>query len=202
MARREPRDRRAALAGGGAGTRALAYADTLHNLARYLTRNATDAEDLVQETYTRALRAAGQFTPGTNLKAWLFRILRNTFISLYRRQRRDPTVGGLDTVNPSQHDATDGGWLRGDLELEHLRTVVGEEIERALMSLSEEARTVVLLDLEGLSEHEVANVMGCPVGTVKSRLSRARMALRHQLADYGKTRTPGPTDPCSTKPSS
>ncbi|TMH70226.1 MAG: sigma-70 family RNA polymerase sigma factor, partial [Betaproteobacteria bacterium] len=140
------------------GREALAYADTLHNLARYLTRNATDAEDLVQETYTRALRAAAQFTPGTNLKAWLFRILRNTFISLYRRQRRDPTVGGLDTVNPSQHDATDGGWLRGDLELEHLRTVVGEEIERALMSLSEEARTVVLLDLEGLSEHEVANV--------------------------------------------
>jgi RNA polymerase sigma-70 factor, ECF subfamily len=184
------------------GREALAYADTLHNLARYLTRNATDAEDLVQETYTRALRAAPQFTPGTNLKAWLFRILRNTFISLYRRQRRDPTVGGLDTVNPSQHDATDGGWLRGDLELEHLRTVVGEEIERALMSLSEEARTVVLLDLEGLSEHEVASVVGCPVGTVKSRLSRARMALRHQLADYGKTGTPGPTAPCSTKPSS
>lgn len=184
------------------GREALAYADTLHNLARYLTRNATDAEDLVQETYTRALRAAAQFTPGTNLKAWLFRILRNTFISLYRRQRRDPTVGGLDTVNPSQHDATDGGWLRGDLELEQLRTVVGEEIERALMSLSEEARTVVLLDLEGLSEHEVASVMGCPVGTVKSRLSRAPLALRHQLADYGKTRTPGPTAPCSTKPTS
>jgi RNA polymerase sigma-70 factor (ECF subfamily) len=183
------------------GREALAYADTLHNLARYLTRNATDAEDLVQETYTRALRAAGQFTPGTNLKAWLFRILRNTFISLYRRQRRDPTVGGLDTINPNQHDATDGAWLRGDLELEHLRTVVGEEIERALMSLSEEARTVVLLDLEGLSEREVASVVGCPVGTVKSRLSRARMALRHQLADYGKTSTLRPTAPCSTKPS-
>jgi RNA polymerase sigma-70 factor, ECF subfamily len=184
------------------GREALAYADTLHNLARYLTRNATDAEDLVQETYTRALRAAAQFTPGTNLKAWLFRILRNTFISLYRRQRRDPTVGGLDTINPNQHDATDdGGRLRGDLELERLRTVVGEEIERALMSLSEEARTVVLLDLEGLSEHEVASVVGCPVGTVKSRLSRARMALRHQLADYGKTSTLGPTAPSSTKPS-
>jgi RNA polymerase sigma-70 factor (ECF subfamily) len=79
---------------------------------------------------------------------------------------------------------------------------VGEEIERALMSLSEEARTVVLLDLEGLSEHEVASVVGCPVGTVKSRLSRARMALRHQFADYGTTRTPGRTAPCSTKPSS
>ena len=84
------------------GEAALAYADTLHNLARYLTRNPADAEDLVQETYARALRAAAQFTPGTNLKAWLFRILRNTFISLYRRRRADPTVGGLDTVAPGK----------------------------------------------------------------------------------------------------
>src|SRR5947199_2183770 len=80
---------------------ALAYADSLHNLARYLTGNASDAEDLVQETYLRALRAAGQFTPGTNLKAWLFRILRNTFVSRYRRGRHDPTIGGLDTVTPA-----------------------------------------------------------------------------------------------------
>ena len=172
------------------GREALAYADTLYNLARYLTRNATDAEDLVQETYTRALRAASQFTPGTNLKAWLFRILRNTFIGLYRRQRHDPTVGGLDTVNPDQHDPADGEWLRGDRELDCLRAVVREEIEQALMSLSEDARTVVLLDLEDLSEHEIASVVGCAVGTVKSRLSRARTALRRQLSDYGKTGTP------------
>ena len=147
------------------GREALAYADTLYNLARYLTRNATDAEDLVQETYSRALRAASQFTPGTNLKAWLFRILRNTYIGLYRRQRHDPIVGGLDTVNLDQHDPTDGEWLRGDRELDRLRAVVREEIEQALMSLSEDARTVVLLDLEGLSEHEIASVVGCAVGT-------------------------------------
>src|SRR2546423_12709210 len=85
--------------GAGLGREALAYVDVLHNLARYLTGNETDAEDLVQETYARALRAEHQFTPGTNLKAWLFRILRNTFLSLYRRQRRNPTVGGLDTVD-------------------------------------------------------------------------------------------------------
>ncbi len=170
------------------GREALAYADSLHNLARYLTRNATDAEDLVQETYARALRAAAQFAPGSNLKAWFVRILRNTFFSIYRRQRRNPTVGGLDTVNPPYQDPVQGEWLRGDAELHRLRTVVGEEIERALMSLSEDARTVVLLDLEGLTEHEVADVMGCPVGTIKSRLWRARAALRHQLADYSRNR--------------
>jgi RNA polymerase sigma-70 factor, ECF subfamily len=184
------------------GREALAYADTLHNLARYLTGNATDAEDLVQETYTRALRAASQFTPGTNLKAWLFRILRNAFISLYRRQRHDPTVGGLDTVNPNQHDATEGEWLRGDRELDCLRAVVREEIEQAMMSLSEDARTVVLLDLEDLSEQEIAHVVGCAVGTVKSRLSRARTALRRQLSDYGTTGGPEGTATCSPGASS
>ena len=184
------------------GHEALAYADALYNLARYLTRNATDAEDLVQETYTRALRAASQFTPGTNLKAWLFRILRNTFISLYRRQRNDPTVGGLDTVNPRERDATEGEWLQGDLELDRLRGLVGEEIEQALMTLSEDARTIVLLDLEDLSEQEIATVVGCAVGTVKSRLSRARTALRRHLSDYGKTGSRARTATCSTGASS
>ena len=86
---------------GVMGREALAYADGLYNLARYLTRNESDAEDLVQETYTRAFNAAAQFTPGTNLKAWLFRILRNTFVSHYRRERHNPVTGGLDTVSPS-----------------------------------------------------------------------------------------------------
>jgi RNA polymerase sigma-70 factor, ECF subfamily len=168
------------------GREALAYADTLHNLARYLTRNAADAEDLVQETYARALRAAAQFTPGTNLKAWLFRILRNTWVSLYRRQRADPTVGGLDTVAPGQAVSDEASWFRGDLELDRLRGLVAEEIETALMSLTDEARTVILLDLEGLREGEVAEVLGCAVGTVKSRLARARAALRERLRDYAK----------------
>ena len=165
------------------GREALAYADTLHNLARYLTGNATEAEDLVQETYARALRAAAQFTPGTNLKAWLFRILRNTFVSAYRRQRHNPVVGGLDTVTPTDEPVNDN-WFQHDIDLDRLRSVVREEIEAAVMRLSEEARTVLLLDLEGLTEGEVADVVGCAVGTVKSRLARARAALRHHLRDY------------------
>jgi len=169
---------------GGLGREALAYADTLYNLARYLTRSPTDAEDLVQETYARALTSAHQYTPGTNLKAWLFRILRNTFISQYRRQRSNPTVGGLDTVASMPYATADIGWVRDEVELDRLRKVVAEDIERALMTLSEEARTVILLDLEGLSEAETADVMGCAVGTVKSRLSRARAALRQALADW------------------
>lgn len=168
------------------GLEALAYADTLYNLARYLTGNETDAEDLVQDTYTRALQGAAQFTPGTNLKAWLFRILRNTFISRYRRQRHNPTIGGLDTVDSTAQGPAPEEWLRDDQELERLRKVVGAEIERALMALSEEARTVILLDLEGLTEVEVAQIVGCAVGTVKSRLARARAALRLLLKDYAR----------------
>jgi RNA polymerase sigma-70 factor (ECF subfamily) len=155
---------------GDVAQEALAYIDALHNLARYLTGNPTDAEDLVQDT---------------NLKAWLFRILRNTFLSLHRRRRHDPTVGGLDTVDAFSQGAAEEVWLRDDLELDRLRKVVAEEIEAAMMTLSEEARTVILLDLEGLTEVEVAGIVGCPVGTVKSRLARARAALRQQLRDYG-----------------
>jgi RNA polymerase sigma-70 factor, ECF subfamily len=175
--------------GEALGRDALAYADTLYNLARYLTGSPTDAEDLVQETYARALKAGHQFTRGTNLKAWLFRILRNTFISLYRHERHNPTVGGLDTVGPTAQGPDHQEWLRDDLELDRLRKVVGEDIERALMKLSEEARTVVLLDLEGLSEVEVAEVVGCVVGTVKSRLARVRAALRLELKDYARKET-------------
>jgi RNA polymerase sigma-70 factor, ECF subfamily len=164
---------------------ALAYADALYNLARYLTGNRADAEDLVQETYMRALAAAARFTPGTNLKAWMFRILRNAFVSGYRRRRNDPVTSGFDVeAMPHTDQAASDRWLRGDLELDRLRKVVAEELESALMSLSEDARTIVLLELEDLTEAEMADVLGCPIGTVKSRLSRARAALRQRLRDY------------------
>ena len=164
------------------GQEALAYVDALHNLARYLTGNGADAEDLVQETYARALQGAHQFTPGTNLKAWLFRILRNTFISRYRRDRNNPVVSGFDTVASAM--TAEEPWFLDDVELDRLRKVVGAEIEAALMALSDDARAVIVLDLDGLTDQEIADVLGCAPGTVKSRLARARAALRRSLRDY------------------
>src|SRR3989441_12460770 len=156
--------------------------DALYKLARYLTGRETEAEDLVQETYARAVAGAAGFTPGTNLKAWLFRILRTTFISLYRRRRASPEVSGVDVEDAAASEE----WLRDDLELDRLRKVVAEEVEAALMSLSEEARTVVLLDLEDLSEVEMAAVLECPVGTVKSRLGPGAPALPRRLRGYAR----------------
>jgi RNA polymerase sigma-70 factor (ECF subfamily) len=161
----------------------LAHADALYNLARYLTRDPSEAEDLVQETYLRALRGWHEFAPGTNLKAWLFRILRNAFVSRYRQAVRHPAATPYDTTEPSPEEADDVH-APGLLGADQLRRVLSGEIEAALRSLSEDARTVILLDVEGLTESETAAVVGCAVGTVKSRLNRARAALRAKLADY------------------
>lgn len=155
---------------------ALAYADGLYNFARHLSHNPVEAEDLVQETYARALGAVGQFQDGSNLKSWLYRILRNTFLDLYRKEQRARTDAGLDTVADERRPTTDDGALP-----EQERQVMGRELERAMMSLTEEARVAVLLDLEGFSEAEMAECLGCAPGTIKSRLFRARAALREKL---------------------
>ncbi len=165
----------------------LAHADALYNLARYLTRDPAEAEDLVQETYLLAVRGWDEFVPGTNLKAWLFRILRNAFVSRYRQAVRHPAPDPYDTIEPSADDgAAGGGEAGGVLGPDQLRRVLSSELETALRSLSDEARTVILLDLDGLTEGETATVIGCAVGTVKSRLNRARAALRAKLADYAR----------------
>jgi RNA polymerase sigma-70 factor (ECF subfamily) len=169
------------------GREALAYADALYHHARQLTRNDADADELVQETYVRALAGAHSFVAG-NLKAWLFRIQQNAFIDLYRRRRHQPAPGELEVVDGAVDGAVDGTTdaapLRDDLELERLRRLVASDIEAALASLSDDARAIVLLDLEGFTEVEVAEVLGCALGTVKSRLSRARALLRERLKDY------------------
>ncbi|HXK17141.1 MAG TPA: sigma-70 family RNA polymerase sigma factor [Polyangiaceae bacterium] len=164
---------------------ALGHADALFRLAYHLSGNEADAEDLVQEAYARAFGAAAQFEAGSNLKAWLFRILRNLYIDLYRRARKSPISGGLDDEGDAGVAASPE-LLRDDQELDRLRSVVVEDIEAALLTLSPDARTVVLLDLEGLTETELAGVLGCPVGTIKSRLLRARQALRQRLKDYAR----------------
>ncbi|HEY8923078.1 MAG TPA: sigma-70 family RNA polymerase sigma factor [Polyangia bacterium] len=162
------------------GREALAHADALYNHARRLTGREADAEELVQETYVRALGAAHTFD-GAYLKAWLFKIMRNVFVDLYRRGRHAPALSELDVIDG---DASHAGMPRDTLALARLSPLVASEIEAALGSLSEEARAIVLLDLEGFTETEVADVLDCPLGTVKSRLSRARALLREKLKDY------------------
>jgi RNA polymerase sigma-70 factor (ECF subfamily) len=164
---------------------ALDHLDALYRVARNLTGRDSDAEDLVQETYTRAIAAEAQFTTGTNLRAWLFRILRNAHIDSYRRARANPVHGGFEDEFAAETTTASSEPLRGDEELERLRGVVTTDIEVALASLSVDARAIILLDLEGFTETELAETLGCAVGTVKSRLARARGILRERLRDYG-----------------
>jgi RNA polymerase sigma-70 factor (ECF subfamily) len=163
---------------------ALRHADALFHLARYLTGNAGDAEDLVQETYARAYQAWSRLQPGSNIRSWLFRILRNTFVSEVRADRRHPAPDAETQPDDLPDLAASDGYVRGDIELDRMRRAVARDIEAALGALSPDGRTIVLLDLEGFTESELAEVLGCPVGTVKSRLSRARAALRQRLAQY------------------
>ena len=170
------------VAGGAAfGRAALAHADALWGYARRLLQNDADAEELVQETYARALAGAATFVGGS-LKAWLFQILRNVFTDDYRRRRKQGATVELD-------DARGDGpvELLPDIgELEALNRVMGAEIEAALAQISDEARSIVLLDAEGFTEPEIARMLECPLGTVKSRRSRARAALREKLKDYAR----------------
>ena len=160
---------------------ALQHLEALHNLSVYLTRNGSEAEDLVQETYVRAMRFSHRFEPGTHLRAWLFQILRNTFLTFYRLRERESTLsedGVAEGEAPMFHDAPDQSSERSAAHM---------DLERALMRLPEEFKTPLLLaEVEGLSLEDVAHIMDCPIGTVKSRIFRAKERLRGYLTDYGQ----------------
>ncbi len=166
---------------------AMAYVDQLYSAALRLTRNPTDAEDLVQETFLKAFGSFHQFRPGTNLKAWLYRILTNTFITGYRKAQRQPqTADGADVEDWQLHRAEQhmSTGLRS-AEVEALERIPDSVVTEALASLSDDFRMAVYLaDVEGFSYKEIAEIMGTPIGTVMSRLNRARTQLRARLADH------------------
>jgi RNA polymerase sigma-70 factor, ECF subfamily len=162
----------------------------LYSAAYRLTRNAADAEDLVQETYLRAFRSFHQFQPGTNLKAWLYRILTNTFINSYRKRQREPQTVSDDEIEDwyLYSKMSDEGF-EPSAETAVLESLPDEDVQEALSSLPEQFRIAVLLaDVEGFSYKEIADITGVPIGTVMSRLHRGRKALEKRLWDVVKER--------------
>jgi RNA polymerase sigma-70 factor, ECF subfamily len=164
---------------------------SLYGAAMRMTRNPSDAEDLLQDTYLRAFRGFASFHEGTNLKAWLYRILTNSFINNYRKKQREPqTVEGPDDVDEWYlYDRLGGRSVELSAENEVLDRIPDEDVKAALESLPENFRLAVLLaDVEGFSYKEIAEIMEVPIGTVMSRLHRGRKALERALFDTAKER--------------
>jgi RNA polymerase sigma-70 factor, ECF subfamily len=164
---------------------------SLYGAAMRLTRNPTDAEDLIQETYLRAFRGFAGFKEGTNLKAWLYRILTNSFINTYRKKQREPqTVEGPDDIDEWYlFDRLGAKSVEGSAESQVLDQMPDEDVKRALESIPENFRMAVLLaDVEGFSYKEIAEITDVPIGTVMSRLHRGRKALEKALWDTAKER--------------
>ncbi len=167
----------------------MPQADALYNFAYHLTYNEEDANDLVQEAYFKALRFMNKYEVGTNPKAWLFTILKNAFINEYRKKSKQPNkVDFEEIVNYHQEEESTNYSNYTDLRTDLIENMMGDEVTIALEDLPEDFRTVILLcDIEGFSYEEIAEILQIPIGTVRSRLHRARNTLKEKLKSYAES---------------
>ncbi|MEZ5054758.1 MAG: sigma-70 family RNA polymerase sigma factor [Chitinophagales bacterium] len=163
----------------------LPHADALYNFAYHLTYNEADANDLVQDTFLKAFRFLNSYDSGTNAKAWLFRILKNGFINEYRKKKKEPNKVDYEDIVAYQDADDDAGTATYDLREDIFDGMMGDEITIALNKLPIDFKTVILLcDIEGFSYEEIAKIIDIPIGTVRSRLHRARNMLKQSLKEY------------------
>ena len=165
----------------------MPHINSMYNFAYRLTLDPDDANDLVQDTYLKAFRFIDSFEKGTNAKAWLFRILKNSFINDYRKKSKEPAKVDYQDVETYYNSDDVDRQITPDLRVESLQDMIGDEISNALNSLDVDFRTVIILcDLEGFKYDEMAKILDIPIGTVRSRLHRARNLLKEKLGDYAK----------------